>query len=64
MNSITDSLKQRFNETAQTQKELSTEMKVNNLTFAEAKEKVFGYKEEVEKLSTIYEQLAGVSQKK
>lgn len=64
INSITDSLKQRFKETTQTQKELSVEMKVNSLTFAEAKEKVFGYKEEVEKISTIYEQLAGVSQKK
>ncbi|MDD1502581.1 peptidoglycan DD-metalloendopeptidase family protein [Lysinibacillus sp. CNPSo 3705] len=64
VSSITDSLKQRFKETTQTQKELSIEMKVNNLTFAEAKEKVFGYKDEVEKLTTSYEQLAGVSQKK
>lgn len=64
VNSIMGSLEKRFTDTTRTQRELSNEMKVNNLTFAEAKEKVFGYNEEVEKLTTIYEQQAGVSQKK
>lgn len=64
VNSIMASLKQRYEDTTQKQKDLSLEMKVNNLTFAEAKEKVEGYKGEVEKLTTSYEQLAGVSQKK
>ncbi|WP_107924848.1 peptidoglycan DD-metalloendopeptidase family protein [Lysinibacillus parviboronicapiens] len=64
VNSIMKSLKQQFDDTTKTQKEVSIEMKANNLTFAEAKAKVFDYKEEVEKLTTTYEQLAGVSQKK
>lgn len=64
VNSILGSLKKRFNDTTLTQRELSNEMKVNNLTFAEAKDKMFGYNEEAEKLTTIYEQQAGVSQKK
>lgn len=64
VNSIMGSLKKRINDTTLTQRELSNEMKVNNLTFAEAKEKMFGYNKEAEKLTTIYEQLAGVSQKK
>ncbi|MFJ7731163.1 peptidoglycan DD-metalloendopeptidase family protein [Lysinibacillus sp. NPDC097231] len=64
VNSIMAALKQRYEDTTQKQKELSHEMKVNNLTFAEAKEKVEGTKNEVEKLTTIYEKLAGVSQKK
>ena len=64
VNSIMGSLKKRFTDTTLTQRELSNEMKVNNLTFAEAKDKVLGYNEEVEKLTTLYEQQAGVSQKK
>ncbi|WP_286924021.1 MULTISPECIES: peptidoglycan DD-metalloendopeptidase family protein [Lysinibacillus] len=64
VNSIMGSLEKRFTDTTRTQRELSNEMKVNNLTFAEAKDKVLGYNEEVEKLTTIYEQQAGVSQKK
>lgn len=64
VNSIMDSLKQRFKDTTQTQKELSDEMKVNNLTFAEAKENFSSYKKEVETLTTTYEKLAGVSEKK
>ncbi len=64
VSSIMKSLNKQFQDTTKTQKELSLEMKVHNLTYAEAKAKVFDYKDEVEKLTTTYEKLAGVSQKK
>ena len=64
VSSIMGSLNQHFEDTTQKQKELSVEMKVNNLTFAEAKAKVEGYKDEVENLTTTHERLAGVSQKR
>lgn len=64
VSSIMGSLNQHFEDTTQKQKELSVEMKVNNLTFAEAKAKVEGYKAEVENLTTTHEKLAGVSQKR
>lgn len=64
VSSIIKSLNQHHENTVQKQKELSVEMKVNNLTFAEAKAKVEGYKDEVEKLTTVQEQLVGVSQGK
>lgn len=62
--SIMKSLNKRFEDTTKTQKELSLEMKVHSLTYAEAKAKVLDYKDEVEKLTTTYEKLAGVSQTK
>ncbi|MGG2110198.1 peptidoglycan DD-metalloendopeptidase family protein [Lysinibacillus pakistanensis] len=64
VSSIMKSLNLHYDDTIATQKKLSVEMKTNNLTLAEAKEKMFGYNKEAEKLTTIYEQLAGVSQKK
>ncbi|SCY65178.1 peptidoglycan DD-metalloendopeptidase family protein [Lysinibacillus fusiformis] len=64
VSSIMGSLNQHFEDTTQKQKELSVEMKVNNLTFAEAKAKVEGYKAEVKNLTTTHEKLAGVSQKR
>ncbi|MFJ7696828.1 peptidoglycan DD-metalloendopeptidase family protein [Lysinibacillus fusiformis] len=64
VSSIMGSLKQHYENTTQKQKDLSVEMKVNNLTLAEAKAKVEGYKDEVEKLTTTHEKLAGVSQKR
>ncbi len=62
--SIMDSLNQQFKESTKTQKELSIEMKLNNLTFGQAKEKVLGYKDEVDNLISTSEQLVGVSQNK
>ncbi|WP_249659960.1 peptidoglycan DD-metalloendopeptidase family protein [Lysinibacillus fusiformis] len=62
VSSIMGSLKQHYENTTQKQKDLSVEMKVNNLTLAEAKAKVAGYKAEVENLTTTHEKLAGVSQ--
>ena len=64
VSSIMGSLKKHYEDTTQKQKDLSVEMKVNNLTFAEAKAKVEGYKDEVENLTTTHERLAGVSQKR
>lgn len=64
VSSIMKSLNLHYDDTIATQKKLSVEMKTNNLTLAEAKEKILGYNKEAEKLTTIYEQLAGVSQKK
>lgn len=64
VSSIMGSLNQHFEDTTQKQKELSVEMKVNNLTFAEAKAKVEGFKDEVKNLTTTQEKLAGVSQKR
>ncbi len=64
VSSIMGSLRQHYENTTQKQKDLSVEMKVNNLTLAEAKAKVEGYKDEVEKLTTTHEKLAGVSQKR
>ncbi|MGD2196341.1 peptidoglycan DD-metalloendopeptidase family protein [Lysinibacillus fusiformis] len=64
VSSIMGSLKQHYENTTQKQKDLSVEMKVNNLTLAEAKAKVAGYKAEVENLTTTHEKLAGVSQKR
>ncbi|MDM5232591.1 peptidoglycan DD-metalloendopeptidase family protein [Lysinibacillus pakistanensis] len=64
VSSIMKSLNLHYDDTIATQKKLSVEMKTNNLTLAEAKEKMFGYNKEAEKFTTIYEQLAGVSQKK
>ncbi|MCK1987281.1 peptidoglycan DD-metalloendopeptidase family protein [Lysinibacillus fusiformis] len=64
VSSIMGSLRQHYENTTQKQKDLSVEMKVNNLTFAEAKAKVEGYKAEVENLTTTHEKLAGVSQKR
>lgn len=64
VSSIMGSLKKHYEDTTQKQKDLSVEMKVNNLTFAEAKAKVEGYKDEVENLTTTQERLAGVSQKR
>lgn len=64
VSSIMKSLNLHYDDTIATQKKLSVEMRTNNLTLAEAKEKMFGYNKETEKLTTIYEQLAGVSQKK
>lgn len=64
VSSIMGSLKQHYEDTTQKQKDLSVEMKVNNLTFAEAKAKVEGYKDEVKNLTTTHEKLAGVSQKR
>ncbi|WP_249663945.1 hypothetical protein, partial [Lysinibacillus sp. D4B1_S16] len=62
VSSIMGSLKQHYENTTQKQKDLSVEMKVNNLTLAEGKAKVAGYKAEVENLTTTHEKLAGVSQ--
>ncbi len=64
VSSIMGSLNQHFEDTTQKQKELSVEMKVNNLTFAEAKANVESYKDEVKNLTTSHERLAGVSQKR
>ncbi|MGE7113080.1 peptidoglycan DD-metalloendopeptidase family protein [Lysinibacillus sp. NPDC047702] len=64
VSSIMKSLNLHYDDTIATQKKLSVEMKTNNLTLAEAKEKMLDYNKETEKLTTIYEQLAGVSQKK
>ncbi|WP_338653347.1 peptidoglycan DD-metalloendopeptidase family protein [Lysinibacillus sp. Y5S-8] len=64
VSSIMGSLNQHFEDTTQKQKELSVEMKVNNLTFAEAKANVESYKDEVKNLTTTHERLAGVSQKR
>lgn len=62
--SIMNSLNQQFKDTTKTQKDLSIEMKLNNLTFGQAKEKVLGYKDEVNNLISTSEQLVGVSQTK
>lgn len=64
VSSIMGSLKQHYEDTTQKQKDLSVEMKVNNLTFAEAKAKVESYENEVKNLTTTHERLAGVSQKR
>ncbi|MGE7916528.1 peptidoglycan DD-metalloendopeptidase family protein [Lysinibacillus xylanilyticus] len=64
VSSIMKALNQQFKDTTKIQKELSFEMNTHNLTLAEAREKVGGYKKEAETLSTVYEKLAGVSQKK